>query len=192
MFAKVAVLCLVAVASAQQGFLVVKKSVDSSTGYFGPNQNFTVTIDIHNIGDGSAFDVEVADPWSEESFTLGGAFEHTYQEIKAGEVESFTFQVAPLAVGEQAGFAAQYRYQPFAEPLEEPQTGSSNTAAGFEVLEQAAYAKLTASHTVEMSIFTVALFLTIAVPLLQWSDIQNTHTSGIPNVAFQRKGKKTQ
>jgi len=110
---------LAMVALAQEGNLIIHKRVESDyEGVFASGTNFTVTVDVYNIGDGSAFDVSITDSWPEstssgtDAFLLSdGSYSGSWDEIAAGAKVSHNFTIVPKFEGRFDGSRATGQYQ---------------------------------------------------------------------------------
>ena len=97
--------------------LSLQKVLSEVPDVYASGENFTVTIDVYNIGDGSAFDVTVTDTWTEttssgtDAFKLvDGDFATAWAEIPAGESVSTNFTIVPHFEGRFDGSRATGRY----------------------------------------------------------------------------------
>lgn len=71
--------------SEEQGTILLHKTVTQEyPGYYGEGINFTVKVDLHNLGEGSAFNVTASDNWPSEHFEIvEGSMNATFEEIAA-------------------------------------------------------------------------------------------------------------
>ena len=68
-----------------QGTILLQKTVTQEyPRFFGEGINFTVKIDLHNLGDGTAYNVTAHDDWPVEHFSVVEGTENaTFEEIPA-------------------------------------------------------------------------------------------------------------
>jgi hypothetical protein len=174
------------VAAAQEGNLIVRKSVQAEVeGVFATESNFTVNIDVYNIGDASAFDVSVTDVWPETTSSGTDAFKivdgsstATWETLGAGEHVQHTFTVVPMFEGRFDGSRATGQYQ--ATPESESKVVISTSMAPMTVLSQEQYIKYFAKHYQEWAIFGVLSSSTVLLPLLAYFSIQQSYSQGVP------------
>lgn len=170
------------VSAAPEGKLVFHKVVDSEfPGLFGEDKNFTVSLSVHNIGEGSAFDVSIADDWPSDLFeVLSGDLTTTWAEIGAGKSESVELLVQPVFEGPFTPQRASLNYLATADS-EEAQNAFSTGNAPMRITSATFYEKVTAKHHQEWAIFTISSLATVLVPLFVYSFIQINYTNGVPN-----------
>jgi len=181
----------VAGAVAQEGNLIVHKQVLSEyPDVYASGENFTVTIDVYNIGDGSAFDVSVTDNWPEttssgtEAFKLvDGSYTSTWGEIVTGEHVSANFTIVPMFEGRFDGSRASGRYEPKQDA--ETKIVISTAMRPMSVLNTEQYTKYFAKQYQEWAIFYLCSLATIFVPLFIYGYIQTAYTNGIPNAPIK-------
>jgi len=147
--------------------------------YFAFGKNFTVEINIFNVGDSNAFDVSVVDEWPNSFAFVKGKNQAKFDHVLAGGREHFNFSVSPSFEGELEGFAAKVHYLP-AENAQ-LQTGYSTSSRNITFLSAELYAKITAKHYREWAVFSGGLLLALLAPLFVYTQIQMEYTNGIPN-----------
>jgi hypothetical protein len=115
--------------------LLVRKRLHAefaATGYLAEGQNFTVQIDVVNIGTGDAHEVKVTDGWSDQTFNIvDGETTKTWPQIKAGASETFNITLVPTREGEIRGFPATVQYK--TSENGQPQYGWSSPIRTFVV-----------------------------------------------------------
>jgi hypothetical protein len=180
-------------AAAQQGNLIVRKSVQSDVeGTFASESNFTVSIDVYNIGDAAAYDISITDVWPEttssgtEAFkVVEGSMTAKWETRGAGDNVKHTFTVVPMFEGRFDGSRATGQYQPTADS--ESKVVISTSMAPMTVLSLDQYAKHFAQHYQEKTIFGVLSSSAVIVPALAYLYIQSAYTAGVPNSPLKDK-----
>ena len=178
-------LLLCTYAAAQEGNLIIHKVVESSTPefdhVFASGQNFTVSLQVHNVGQGSAYGVSVKDHWPEQTssgtdaFKLaGGSFEASWTEIAAGSKKIHNFSIVPLFEGRFDGSRAQGQYQ--SNPDGEVRTVVSTSMRPMSVLGAASYAKTFSKRYGEWFVFYLGVVIAVFAPLFVWGTIQRSNT----------------
>jgi len=148
---------------------------------FAQQRNITVQINIFNVGDSSAYDVEINDPWPKAQFHLVSGKTHAkFEEIPAGGSESLNLTVLPSFHGAFSGLPATVTYS-VVDDGGKPQLGSSNPIGNISIIDTTTFEKLTAKHIREWLIVAAALFFTILYPLVNLLNLQYSYTDGIPN-----------
>jgi len=161
--------------------LIVQKSITTPENVFAVGINFTVTLDIINIGDRSATDVQVTDPWPLQSFqVVEGTNEASWEEIPAGEKVSHSFTFQPNQDGVLSGFNAILKYTAVDDEEAEPQTGASSHMYQMTIYPRAAYDRYVAKHYEEWTIFLASAFSTVVLPFIYWIYIQHAYENGVP------------
>jgi hypothetical protein len=146
---------------------------------FSTGKNFTVEIHVFNVGDASAYDVAVTDPWASSAFQLAsGSTRAAFEEIAAGGSQHYNFTLVPLTEGTHAGFPATVTYQTVENGP--TQTGTSNPMRSLNVLAADIYDKITAKHTREWFIFSVLAFGLVFGPLAAMFKLQSDFPGGVP------------
>lgn len=171
---------------AQEGNIIVHKQVDSDfEGVFASGTNFTVTVDVYNIGDGSAFDVSITDSWPESTSTGTDAFEladgsyaATWAEIPAGAKVTHNFTIVPKFEGRFEGSRATGQYQP--SEGAEAKMVISTAMTPMSVLSAEQYAKHFAKHYQEWAIFFICASASVFIPAAVWGFMQTKYRGGIP------------
>jgi hypothetical protein len=184
-------LCSVAYVSAgDEAILILQKTITHEYNVVAPGINFTVSLDIYNVGKSAAYEVKLRDEWPPATFTLlEGKTQHEWNEIPAGGHEQVNLTLTPkLENIEQPGFRAQIQYQPTIDAS--PQFGLSTNMRNITSITTALFEKATAKHYREWTIFGVLSALTILAPLAYWHSLTQGHIDGIPASAF--KGKKSE
>jgi len=170
-------------ALAQEGNLIVHKKVDSEyEGVFAYGNNFTVSVDIYNVGNGAAYDVTVTDSWPEstssgtDAFVLTeGTFSASWPEIAAGAKVTHNFTIVPKFEGRFDGSRATGQYQP--TPDAEAKVVISTSMTPMSVLSAEQYAKHFAKHYQEWAIFFICSSASVFVPGAVYAFLKQ---SGIP------------
>jgi len=173
---------------AQEANILIRKNLDSEIpGLFAPGRNFTVQIELWNVGDSPAYDVRVTDAWPLDKFNLtGGNTNQTFPEIAPGTKESYNFTLQPGVDSEYHGFAARVEYQQVKDgPI---QIGWSTLTRPIQLIENEIYHKLTAKHYVEWFLFLALALGSVVVPFLYWLHLITNYEHGIPKL--EKKSKK--
>merc|ERR1719424_954105 len=121
---------------------------------FSAGTNFTVKFDITNVGDSSAYDININDPWpattqeGAEGFVLAdGEMELAIEELGAGESKSWEFTMVPYFEGNFKGMRAEISYLPSAEG--DIVQARSSDPGRINVFSAENYLKYFATHTRE-------------------------------------------
>jgi len=172
-----------------EAILILQKTVHTEYNVVAPDVNYTIELEVFNVGDGVAYEVKVRDDWPATYFNiLEGETTHSWNEIAAGAHESYNITMAAKQEGEVSGFRATVEYQP---TLEGPiQIGYSTAMRNLTIIPAHHYAKATAKHYQEWSVFAILSVGVVFGPLAYYYLLQTTHTDGIPNSYF--KGKKSE
>lgn len=119
---------------------------------------FTVTIDVYNIGNGSAYEVEIKDQWPMESFDLvDGEMNTTLSILEAGANYTLKFTLIPKQDGQLRSSYAVIQYKPL-QMMQYPIYLLTNRPFDQNIFPADAYRKITRSQTVRCSLVH---FLTI-------------------------------
>jgi len=168
-------------------FILQKKIVSDYPGVFAKGYNFTVNLTVFNVGEASAYDVNVADNWPEANFDLiDGELLGSWEEITSGESQSMEIVLQPTFEGKMPGFRASVDYLRTPEDSEAV-NGLSTMTGNMTVYSAVNYEKFTANHRQEWAVFLVSSFSTIIVPLVVYSWIQVQFTGGVPKAAPAKK-----
>lgn len=186
-------LTLAAGALAQEGNLIIHKQIKATNdaGVFSTDKNFTVSIDVYNVGDGSAYEVSVTDNWPEstssgtDAFKLdpSSSYSANWPEITAGGHVSYNITIMPIFEGRFEGSRAQGSYQPTLDG--DAKMVLSTSSAPMSVLAADQYAKYFAKHNQEWGIFYIGALSTILIPLFVYGSIQVSYKDGIPTKKLQ-------
>lgn len=181
-------LTLAAGALAQEGNLIVHKQVtaENDADVFSMGKNFTVSIDVYNVGDGTAYEVSVTDHWPEstssgtDAFKLdpSSSFSAEWDQIAPGGHESYNITILPDFEGRFDGGRAQGSYRPTEDG--DPKMVLSTSSKPMSVLNAEQFAKYFAKHTQEWAVFYAGTLSTILIPLFVYGSIQSSYTNGIP------------
>lgn len=171
--------------SAGRGRLVVQKKLHTEyPEVFAKGQNFTVQITVHNIGDAAAYGVKVNDAWAPEAFEVAeGATALSWEEIAAGASVSSNYSVTPTLEADYFSGPAEVTYQATLDGA--AQTASSSALGWMRIINDELYARLTATHTREWTIFSIGLLFFVAAPLAVYSYIQMNYDNGIPKTLLK-------
>jgi len=175
-------LVVAAVVAVEEGQIVLQKEIVSDhPGVFAKGYNFTVNLTAYNVGEGTAYDVNVADNWPEANFDLiDGELLGSWEEIAPGASESMEIILQPTFEGRMPGFRASIDYLRTPEDSEAV-SGLSSSTGNITVYSAPAYEKFVASHKQEWAVFLVSSLSTIIVPFVIYSWIQVQYTGGVPN-----------
>jgi hypothetical protein len=151
---KLSIVCLVALVlfvAAQvdaAGELIVNKKIENSYDQaMAASYNYTVDVDVFNVGDSIAYEVSASDDWPAENFEIvDGESSHVWDEIAAGEKVSYKYIVSPIGTGEVRGFRAEVEFQP--EKDGEAVTVFSNPMNSYKVYEKELFEQLTSKQYV--------------------------------------------
>lgn len=184
-------LAVVVVAVLANGRLLVHKQLETDPAMvFASGKNFTVKFDIYNVGDSSAYDININDVWpattaegAEGFVLLEGSMDFQLEELAAGDHKSWEFTMAPFFEGNFAGARAEVTYLPTAEG--EAVQARSTEPGRMSVFSAENYLKYFASHTREWTIFYVSAAASVLVPFAAWILIQVQSPGGIPAAGFK-------
>jgi len=83
-------------ADASEAKIIFRKSLDTEIPYtYAAGFPINITLGIHNIGTGSAYNLKTSDPWPRQYFDIDGETEAEFAEIKGGETLEHNFTVTP-------------------------------------------------------------------------------------------------
>ena len=146
-------------------------------------RNFTVTINLYNVGDQEAFEIEVEDEWEEDKFTLvGGSMRAAFPRLAAGENAEFSFVLVaqfstPKKLYEYKPAMVTYMYGEEDEQIETIATSSrphtnvpnSNILDGKTfITSEEEYKANTSLHFKEWTTFSLLAMGPVFGPLLFW------------------------
>lgn len=81
-------------AAAQSAFLLARR--DLSTLLIKEGESLTITVEVHNAGDGEATNVNVSDAeWDVHLFETTGDISATFDSIPPGVTKTYSFSVVP-------------------------------------------------------------------------------------------------
>jgi len=167
-----------------RGYLIVTKKID--TGAYrlvAKDTNFTVAVQITNIGDSSAYSVSVSDEWPNGLNVIEGEASVHFDEIAAGNTTSYNYTVSPSLEGELSQSRARVEYQPSLDA--QVQLALSTATQPITIIGAELFHKLTNTHTLEWGVFVAALVLSILGPFAYWYYIQQNYEQGIPKSKLQ-------
>eukprot|EP00994_Dinema_validum_P004111 NODE_2145_length_757_cov_124.043785_g1728_i0.p1 GENE.NODE_2145_length_757_cov_124.043785_g1728_i0~~NODE_2145_length_757_cov_124.043785_g1728_i0.p1 ORF type:complete len:193 (+),score=42.62 NODE_2145_length_757_cov_124.043785_g1728_i0:70-648(+) len=144
--------------------LLVLKSVDKYDPVAG--HNLTVSINIFNIGQSPAHDVEVDDSqgWPSEGVKeVEGPKTFKLEKLTSGSNQTYSYVVSPQHPGELRTGAAKILYRLEAKG-EETKTVKSNTLPVLPVLTSAEYEKKNTKHLKEWFTFFMLSLIPVGLP----------------------------
>jgi len=166
--------------SERANLIVQKKLTPAHEFFFAQDQNFTVQLNIFNVGNGPAYSVAVSDEWPAQYFELlDGEMTKKFEEIGAGQNASFNFNLKPNFNGVFPGFRARVEYQPTMD-AQNVQFGYSTQMYNTSFLSSDLFNKITSSHCCEWTVFGVGTSAAVVGPLLYWLYIQFNFQNGLP------------
>jgi len=147
---------------------------------FASQTHFQVQLTVYNVGDSPAYEVSVSDTW-DESFQLaaGASTSHKWEEIGGGNNVTTSYDVTPTKEGEFSAPPAVVTYKPTPE-ANELQHGLSTSHLNITVFGAEEYARYTATHVTEWSVFSFVLAAFVLVPLGVYVHFQQNYDNGIP------------
>lgn len=185
-----AVCLLVVGTSAERANIILHKTVvnepDCPDGIYRIDSNFTVRLDLYNVGDGVATDVELSDMWpvvteeNKNAFSLidDGTHDYTHERdgtidmilepIEAGEKKTIELGILCNFAGTFPGARATLRYKP--SPDDEVMESYSTAMQAMSVLTTDAYRQYFENHMMEYVVFFTSAVALIFVPL--WFQMQ--------------------
>jgi len=172
--------------SVGRGRLLVQKTLKSGgegsshPNVFAKGTHFTVQLKVYNVGDSNAYEVKVADGW-DSSFEIatGGSTSHAWEEIGGGANVTASYDLTPTGEGEFSAPPAVISYKPTSE-TSELQHGLSTSHLNITVFSAEEYARYTATHVIEWSVFGALFGAVVLAPLGVYIWIQQNYENGIP------------
>ena len=175
---RVALLCAAAAFSSAEGdaHLILRKYVTSepcdidgaSAECVVEGQETEILYGVYNVGEGTAFEVKVADASLGTSFELAGELDGAIGEIPGGENKTVSLTVKAKAAGELTVGPAEVSYQATADG--ELQTGVSTEPQSYVAETEREHKKRTSIHYLEWSVFLIAAAVPVAVPGMAYQE----------------------
>mmetsp|Transcript_15270 Transcript_15270/g.21247 ORF Transcript_15270/g.21247 Transcript_15270/m.21247 type:complete len:197 (-) Transcript_15270:255-845(-) len=172
-------------ADASEAKIIFRKSLDTEIPYtYAAGFPINITLGIHNIGTGSAYNLKTSDPWPRQYFDIDGETEAEFAEIKGGETLEHNFTVTPKfdATPEKPllyvrGFSAELSFSKDEEG--EDQTKALSTQMrDLLVRSKEDYIRFTAKHNTEWAIFGLGTTAAVFGPLVAY--IMVSKQGGLP------------
>jgi len=140
-------------------------------------KDLIVNIRIFNVGESTAYDVEVDDVWSEDFERVFGSTDAHFDKLAAGANASVTFVVRPKITGIFESGAAKIQWK---SSQKGPQENGYSNAVGYFIVESSAdFAKRSAPNLKEWSIFAVLSSVCVGPALYIWTKIVSEYEQGI-------------
>ncbi|GAB5360473.1 hypothetical protein AAMO2058_000631100 [Amorphochlora amoebiformis] len=178
------VLCLTAV-KASEAKIIFRKSLSTEIPFlYAAGNPINVTLDIYNLGTGSAYNLKASDAWPRDYFDIEGEMEAEFDEVQASGHKQHNFTVTPKfdATPEKPllyvrGFPAELIFS--TDEAGEDRTHAISTQMR-DILVRSAeeYKRLTAKHNMEWAIFSIGMVASVLVPFVTWLYFSNL--KGVP------------
>eukprot|EP00467_Chlorarachnion_reptans_P017507 CAMPEP_0114526408 /NCGR_PEP_ID=MMETSP0109-20121206/23001_1 /TAXON_ID=29199 /ORGANISM="Chlorarachnion reptans, Strain CCCM449" /LENGTH=193 /DNA_ID=CAMNT_0001708173 /DNA_START=34 /DNA_END=615 /DNA_ORIENTATION=+ len=173
-------------ASSQEPRLVFRKTLVTEIPYtYAAGFPINITLDIHNLGTGSAYNLKTSDPWPRDYFDIEGETTAVFEEIKGNEHHQHNFTVTPRfnATPEKPllyvrGFPAELQFT-LDDEGEEPIRAISSQMRDILVRSNEDYIRLTAKHNTEWAIFSIGMTAAVFGPFVAWVIL--SRKGGLPN-----------
>eukprot|EP01061_Rhynchopus_euleeides_P028552 TRINITY_DN4654_c0_g1_i1.p1 TRINITY_DN4654_c0_g1~~TRINITY_DN4654_c0_g1_i1.p1 ORF type:complete len:214 (+),score=90.94 TRINITY_DN4654_c0_g1_i1:70-711(+) len=138
--------------------------------------NLTVTVQIYNLGDTAAHNVELDDnQWSNAQ----GGYKNSWDKIESGAVEVSSYTVVPDAAGKTLGVEPAKVTFKVSEASESVRAAFSNNvydttaALGLPILTQAEFDKKASHRVKEWLTFLLLLFVPLGIPFFLFHQSKN-------------------
>jgi len=185
-FALIPLLFLYVVSTfASEAKIIFRKSLTTEIPYtYAAGFPINITLDIYNLGTGSAYNLKTSDPWPRDYFDIDGETEASFEEVKGGENTQHNFTVTPKfdATPEKPllyvrGFPAELIYS--RDEDGEDQTKVFSTQMRDLLVRSAEdYVRLTAKHNTEWGIFGLGTTAAVFGPFVAY--IMISRKGGLP------------
>ncbi|EFC41266.1 hypothetical protein NAEGRDRAFT_80788 [Naegleria gruberi] len=143
------------------------------------NTNITFTITVINVGEETAYDIDVKDnEWPEAQFELAeGETKASFEKVAPNDRVSYKYTIVPKSVGEinTQHALATYRLAPAAEKDEKSLKliSKSNVLPAIPVMTQAEYDRKHASHVGDWIVFFILSLIPTALPYVVYMYANN-------------------